>query len=45
MAWRSVLISQPARLSLQQRSLRVEQDAGSASVPLEDIAVLVLDQP
>ncbi|WP_338846131.1 type II CRISPR-associated endonuclease Cas1 [Massilia sp. W12] len=45
MGWRSVLISQPARLALRQRSLLIEQDAGSAQVPLEDIAALVLDQP
>lgn len=45
MAWRSVVISKPARLSLKQGALLVEQTQGSASVPLEDIASLVLDNP
>jgi len=43
--WRSVVISQPARLSLSHRALLIEQEAGKAQVPLEDISVLVLDQP
>ena len=45
MAWRSVVITQPARLKLEQKALRVEQDAGSVRIPLEDISVLVIDQP
>ena len=46
MAWRSLLISQPARLTVKNRQLLVEQEAGlSASVPLEDIAVVVLETP
>ena len=45
MAWRSVVITQPARLRLEQQALRVEQDAGSVRIPLEDISVLVIDQP
>lgn len=45
MAWRSVVISKPARLSLKQGALLVEQTQGTASVPLEDIASLVLDNP
>lgn len=45
MAWRSVVITQPARLALKQRALQVEQDAGTVRVPLEDISVLVIDQP
>ncbi len=45
MGWRSVVISQPARLSLGRQSLQIEQDQGKAQVPLEDISVLVLDQP
>lgn len=45
MAWRSVVITQPARLKLEQKALRVEQDAGSVRIPLEDIAVIVIDQP
>lgn len=45
MAWRSVVITQPARLALKQRALEVEQKDGTIRVPLEDIAVLVIDQP
>lgn len=45
MTWRSVMITQPARLSLKNRALLVEQQEASASVPLEDIAVIILDQP
>ncbi len=45
MAWRSVVITQPARLRLEQRALTVECDAGTVRVPLEDISVLVIDQP
>jgi CRISPR-associated protein Cas1 len=46
MAWRSILISQPARLGVKNRQLLLEQEAGlSANVPLEDIAVIVLETP
>lgn len=45
MGWRSVVISQPARLSLARNALQIEQEPGKAQVPLEDISVLVLDQP
>ena len=42
MTWRSILISKPARLSLQQRHLLIEQDE-AIPVPLEDIAVIVVE--
>ncbi len=45
MAWRSVVITQPARLRLEQRALSVDADAGTIRIPLEDISVLVIDQP
>lgn len=46
MAWRSLLISQPSRLTVKNRQLLLEQEAGlNASVPLEDIAVVVLETP
>lgn len=45
MAWRSVVINNPARLKLKHNALLVEQDAGTVSVPMEDIAVLVVDHP
>lgn len=44
MAWRSIVISQPAHLSLVRGAMEVEQDQGIARVPLEDISVLVIDQ-
>lgn len=42
MVWRSVVISQPAKLKREHSSLVVEQ-AQSARVPFEDIAVIVLN--
>jgi len=45
MAWRSVVIGNPARLKLKHSALVVEQDAGTVSIPMEDIAVLVIDHP
>lgn len=42
MTWRSILISQPARLSLQQNHLLIQQDE-TIPVPLEDIAVIVVE--
>ncbi len=45
MTWRSVVISTPARLKYQSRALVVQQDCGDTCVPLEDIAVLVIDSP
>lgn len=45
MAWRSVVITQPARLKREQRALVVEQADGSVRIPLEDISVLIIDQP
>lgn len=46
MAWRGLHISNPARLTLKARQLRVERDeADTVSLPLEDIAWIVLDTP
>lgn len=42
MTWRSVVISQPAKLKRQHFSLVIEQDE-SIPVPFEDIAVIVLN--
>lgn len=42
MVWRSVVISQPARLKRENFSLVIEQQE-SARVPFEDIAVIVLN--
>ena len=43
MSWRSVVISRPARLSLGNNALKIAQEGGQAQVPLEDIAVLIID--
>lgn len=45
MGWRSVVIANPAALTLEDRALLVEQNGNSARVMLEDISVLVLDHP
>lgn len=45
MAWRSVVINNPARLKLKHNALVVEQDTGTVSVPIEDVAALVIDNP
>ncbi len=45
MGWRSVVITQPAALSLGNRALQLRQDGQQAQIPLEDISVLVIDQP
>lgn len=46
MGWRSVIVSKPARLSVKNRQLLLEQDKGdSVALPLEDLSVLVLDTP
>lgn len=42
MVWRSVIISQPAKLKREHFALLVEQEQ-SARVPFEDIAVIVLN--
>lgn len=44
MAWRTVAITSPARLRLEQSQLIVEQD-GRTALPLEDIAVLLIESP
>ncbi|MCB1559656.1 MAG: type II CRISPR-associated endonuclease Cas1 [Xanthomonadales bacterium] len=46
MGWRSVIVSKPARLSVKNRQLLLEQGEGdSVTLPLEDLCVLVLDTP
>ena len=45
MAWRGVHISQPARLKYRDNQLVVDQDEGSVSLSIEDIAWLILDTP
>jgi len=45
MAFQNVLISQPARLSLDKSRLRIDRDSGTLHLPLEDIATLTLESP
>ena len=45
MAWRGVHLSQPARLSLADGQMVVEQADGAVRLALEDLAWLVLDTP
>lgn len=43
MAWKGVHISRPARLSIKDTQLVVAQDEGDVTMPLEDVAWIVLD--
>ena len=45
MAWRGVHVTQPARLTLTDGQLVVDQADGVARIPLEDVAWLVIDTP
>jgi CRISPR-associated protein Cas1 len=45
MAWRGVHVTNPARLSLADGQLVVEQADGCARLPLEDIGWVVVDTP
>lgn len=45
MGWRSVVISQGASLSFKDKALCVKQEEVDARVPLEDISVIVIDNP
>jgi CRISP-associated protein Cas1 len=44
-AWRTVMIQNAARMRLHKGQLQLEQDAGMATVPLEDITCLILESP
>lgn len=43
MSWRSVLISKGGKLSLQRKQMLICQDEGEFTVPLEDIAIVVVE--
>lgn len=43
MTWRSLLIQNSSKLSLQQKQLLIQQRGESYTVPLEDIAVIVVE--
>lgn len=44
MAWRTVVISNPARLRIENDQLIIEQES-AVGLPVEDIAVLMLESP
>ena len=44
MSWRSVIITQPTKLSIQNRQLKITQDE-EWSIPIEDISSIVLETP
>lgn len=43
MSWRSVFISQPARLKRKNKQLQIEQEGEIVCVPLEDIGAIVVE--
>jgi CRISP-associated protein Cas1 len=43
MAWKGVHVSKPARLSWKDQQLCVAQDDGDVTMPLEDVAWIILD--
>ena len=45
MAWRSVLIQNPAKLSLSKGQLKLCNGDGDHTLPLEDITALILETP
>lgn len=44
MSWRSVIITQPTKLSIKNRQLQITQDE-NFSMPLEDVSTIVLETP
>jgi CRISPR-associated protein Cas1 len=45
LAWRTILIQNPAKLALAKGQLQISTDSGNFTFPLEDIAVLILESP
>jgi CRISPR-associated protein Cas1 len=45
MTWRSVVITKPSYLKLKDKGLVVVQNEEEVKIPLEDIAVLLIDNP
>lgn len=43
MTWRSILISKGGKLSLQQQQMLIQQEGNEFTVPLEDIAIVVVE--
>lgn len=45
MAWRTILIQNAAKLALAKGQLQISTESGDFTLPLEDIAVLILESP
>lgn len=45
MSWRSVIVSNPGYLKLKDRALTIDQSGELVRIPLEDICVILLDNP
>ncbi|MFM2344279.1 MAG: hypothetical protein RLZZ210_889 [Pseudomonadota bacterium] len=45
MGWRIVLVSKPSNIHIKNSQLHIDQDKHSIYLPLEDISVLVIDNP
>lgn len=45
MSWRSLLIREGGKLSLQRQQMLIQQNGEAYTVPLEDIAVIVVESP
>ena len=43
MTWRSLLISKGGKLSLHQQQMLIQQEGKEFTVPLEDIAIVVVE--
>lgn len=43
MTWRSLLISKGGKLSLHQQQMLIQQEGNEFTVPLEDIAIVVVE--
>ncbi|THA10460.1 type II CRISPR-associated endonuclease Cas1 [Rodentibacter pneumotropicus] len=43
MTWRSILISKSGKLSLQKNQMLIQQESNEFTVPLEDIAIVVVE--
>ena len=45
MTWRSLLIRDGGKLSLQRQQILIQQNSKNYTEPLEDIAVIVIESP
>jgi len=45
LAWRSVMIQNPAKISLKRGQLHLENEGGAYTLPIEDITALILESP